>query len=747
MLACALSADFCFLILIVTGSLLGRAVPGSSVWAYFPIFAAEALLCCASSLCFWMLHQPGTPRGRDGFYPMLAVSCGITALCLFCEIFVFNYLSFVPFLKNISPESLTLSTASLQGDASFADGGILIGDNGGSVSFNRIGWTTCCFRIQAAKNQKICTVEVKIRDDNMAADEYRCGSYDFCIDSPRTTVLPVYSAGKLESVRFNFSSDCAGLLIQGITVDQPGFFFSWGRFLLLSLLGCGFFWFVRKKAWRISYDRSSGLHNSLIALLAVLLCFVSLALGKAASGEETSIPYPLQKAPGSYGCYVEQFDAFQKGQLNLDLQVDPKLKAMSNPYDHSARIAQDVSFSWDRSYYNGKYYSYFGVAPIFFVYYPYYFLFHALPTDARAAMILALWAIPFLLLLLRELALRTCKKINLPLFLLGMTAAVFSTMLFMLQISADFYYIAYLSELLFVCAFLFLVLRADRARGPGARALLLFFSGISYVLAVGSRPVAVFSIVLAAPVLFRSLLRGEGRLPHRLARLCAFGAPVLCGALALMEYNSLRFGSPFEFGTTYQLTIDNMSYNRVGILNIIPAVYHYFFQLPSLDPKFPFLHVIDRQFNYYASYKLHIVMLGMMSFPSLWWIFGMRGAPAYRERRDVRTLFWTAVLLSLGIAVLNYSVSGMDIRYVTDFSLYLSALSFLIILDRDQIFTAGRLSENMAAYRAFPYALSCASLVLTVLMGIAVIFSNERNTIYYSAPAFYANLERLCMFW
>lgn len=742
---CGISAFLCFAVLFLTGNFIGRAesTPDAFLRTGWPILFLEAALFCASVLCVWMLRQMGEFSGGREFYSLLKTSCGIVALCLFCEIFVFNYLSFVPIIKGMSAESLSLGGAKLENGASFSGGEIAIGDNGGSVTFDQIGRTTCCFRIQAEDNGNVCIVKAELRDQNMAADFYHCGTYDFCADSPRTTVLPVYSSGTLDSVRFTFDGSCAGLRIQGITVNQPDFFFSWGRFLLLSLLAVGIFCIIRKKAWKISYDRTSHFHNRLIVWLAVLLCFVSAGLCKAA-GTEEEISYPLRGAPEAYGCYIQQFDAFQKGQLNLDLSVDPKLRAMENPYDYSARVAQRVSFSWDRSYYQGKYYSYFGVTPLLTVYYPYYFLFHALPTDAQAGAVLALWAIPFFLLLLRELALRFCKKINLLLFLLGMAAAVFSSMLFMLQISADFYYIAYLSEILFLCAFLFLVFRSDRTERAGPRAFLLFFGGIAYVLAVGSRPVAVLSIALAAPVLLKDLFRGKDRVPPRLLRFGAFALPVLCGALALMEYNFLRFGSPFEFGTTYQLTVDNMSANRFSLLNLIPAVYHYFFQFPSLDPRFPFLHVVDRQFHYYSSYKLHIVMLGMMSFPSLWWLFGMRRSPVYRERSDARLFFWTVLLLSLGIAVLNYSVSGMDIRYVTDFSPLLSALALLVILD----YNRGRAGHSPAEeVCSLPYTLSCASLILTVLVGTAVIFSNERNTIYYTDPAFYANLERLCMFW
>ena len=39
-----------------------------------------------------------------------------------------------------------------------------------------------------------------------------------------------------------------------------------------------------------------------------------------------------------YGCYPQMFDAFQKGQLNIDTDYDLSiLEKLENPYDTAAR--------------------------------------------------------------------------------------------------------------------------------------------------------------------------------------------------------------------------------------------------------------------------------------------------------------------------------------------------------------------------------------------------------------------------
>ena len=43
------------------------------------------------------------------------------------------------------------------------------------------------------------------------------------------------------------------------------------------------------------------------------------------------IPYPLEGPVSDYSAHIQQFDAFQKGQICLDLPVDPRLATMENP--------------------------------------------------------------------------------------------------------------------------------------------------------------------------------------------------------------------------------------------------------------------------------------------------------------------------------------------------------------------------------------------------------------------------------
>ena len=92
-------------------------------------------------------------------------------------------------------------------------------------------------------------------------------------------------------------------------------------------------------------------------------------------------------------------------------------------------IVEGLLTLWDRALYEGKFYVYFGVAPVLLVYYPFYFLTGALPTDATLMGILSVAGVAFITLLFLELVRRFAPHAPFLLVLLGRGAS---------EISSDF---------------------------------------------------------------------------------------------------------------------------------------------------------------------------------------------------------------------------------------------------------------------------------------------------------------------
>jgi hypothetical protein len=139
--------------------------------------------------------------------------------------------------------------------------------------------------------------------------------------------------------------------------------------------------------------------------------------------------------------------------------------------------------------------------------------------------------------------------------------------------------------------FLFRWLTASRRR-----ALWSALSGLSFGLAIGSRP----HLGLAAACgLVLLVLLPDPSTPFlkRFARkdVLAFGLPVIACCLAIAAYNYARFDNPLEFGLRYQLADTPYQNIRLSIVNVVPGLYYLLLCPPDLVPEFPFFRLAWRQ--------------------------------------------------------------------------------------------------------------------------------------------------------
>ena len=141
------------------------------------------------------------------------------------------------------------------------------------------------------------------------------------------------------------------------------------------------------KLYKIRYNPQNRAQR-LWLCAAVLLCLVPVFCIFYSLPHE-NIVYPFAGLLENQNGYEQQFDAFLKGQLHLDFAPDARILALENPYDPTARAETGAWYPWDRALFEGKYYSYFGIAPLLTVYFPYYALTGALPAPQTVCFLLA----------------------------------------------------------------------------------------------------------------------------------------------------------------------------------------------------------------------------------------------------------------------------------------------------------------------------------------------------------------------
>lgn len=109
-------------------------------------------------------------------------------------------------------------------------------------------------------------------------------------------------------------------------------------------------------------DRKEFLMAILVIVATVLLCTLPMSLSPTWNGE----------IPGHRNQYEILAESILNGHINLDYgDMDPKLLEMENPYNPEQRKAMGVSYHWDHAFYNGQYYMYFGVVPVFLLFLPF----------------------------------------------------------------------------------------------------------------------------------------------------------------------------------------------------------------------------------------------------------------------------------------------------------------------------------------------------------------------------------------
>ena len=426
--------------------------------------------------------------------------------------------------------------------------------------------------------------------------------------------------------------------------------------------------------------------------ITIILCVATMFIYWLSYMGMHNVDYPMLNKVSDYDPYIQQFDAFKKGQLHLDWQVDEKLMALENPYDPEQR--KGVDFLWDRAYYDGKYYSYFGITPIVTVMYPFYLLSGILPAPLIMQLIyMLIFAIVFpkLLMMLFD---RYGKDVS-PVIkvLIGYTSYLSSLNLLFGRGRNPFYYIACTSAIAFITWFAYLFFKGIFEEEHKKRCIYFLFAGLMFALSFHARVNTAFTAVFfIVPVVIMKLIMGKRNIKEKLTELGFLGVFVVAGFIFSFSYNNARFDNPLEFGTNYQLTVGDVSKYKLDISEFDDAFKYYFEAEPLEDLKVGRMVFNDNKPENMDRYLYVSGYLGLYAIPFMMFslvavvIMAIKGKSiAYKI-----TLAST-VIGGFVMAWMNFCLGGVIFRYLADFSTEVSVCAALGMLF---LFEQGRFIEN-----------------------------------------------------
>jgi len=339
--------------------------------------------------------------------------------------------------------------------------------------------------------------------------------------------------------------------------------------------------------YELKFDEKSVTQNRIYFatnLLLVLLCLFTAYTA-----------YKFTAVADQYNYFMPK--AFLNGQFHLPIEPSQNLIAAKRPFDPNYRAENNVVYHWDNVFYKGRYYSYYGVVPVFILFLPYFLISdgNILPTSVGVFVFAAL-ACVFMMLLWREIVRKYMKNIPFFLFLAGGFTFVAVSGLFLISRRPMFYEVAEASALCFSVLGLVLLLKSiENKTNP----LILFFASLSFALAVGCRPTTIICSFFVPVLLWKNFIAER----KKLITIISVLVPYLAIGIPMSIYNYSRFGSFIDFGVMYSLSICNtMTYNDLNFIGkairLQSCLWQYIFEPLQYNSTFPFLDVRQERIHY-----------------------------------------------------------------------------------------------------------------------------------------------------
>ena len=368
----------------------------------------------------------------------------------------------------------------------------------------------------------------------------------------------------------------------------------------------------------------------------------------------------------SRNIYYQQFDAYVKGKLELDVPVDPGLLTLSNPYDPAQRAGLTVL--WDHAFYNGKYFCYYGHVPIYLVMLPIFWVTRYVPSNLFVLQLGTLFSIFAFLLAALQILKLFIKKTSKPLLVLALISMVFGSLL-LTNNTYEYGGIVYRIPYAYANGFLFLTIYLFIKGYQANRLRFLYFSfaGLSLVFIVLSRPLEMIYLLLFIPVIIKMIRTDFGNKKQMLIDYIPAISVVFIGAVIVCVMNYMRFGSILEFGEHYQLTVTDCRNNHLSLNGVLPTIYHYFIQAPKYEKDSGMLSYSYTN-ELFESHPYVTCSIGLLFIPiSVLMVL----IPFIFDKEDslsFRIFAIASPFVIFFVAFINYCFAGVCPRYLNDFA-------------------------------------------------------------------------------
>ena len=375
--------------------------------------------------------------------------------------------------------------------------------------------------------------------------------------------------------------------------------------------------------------------------------------------------------------YDLQANAFAKGQLELDVEPDPALLAFTDESLYEPENRTGIPVLWDATFYNGKYYLYWGPAPAL-VLTPLKFFYKEDLGDKLLSLLFLTGTLFFLNLIILDLWRKYFRHIPHWAVLAAVAFAGLVNPMPYVMVEGRIYEAAIIAAQFFLVGGFYFLLAAFHR--PSI--LQLALSSLFFALAIGSRTPLAPGIGLISIVVLIWAIRTQ--CPRMVSLLAAFALPLAIAALMYASYNYARFGSPTEFGFRYQLTSYNLYNDLDQTLSIAyapPNLYKTLLNPLERREAFPYIFptrwsgpewLTNYHPGFYLTFSESITGI-LVSTP--FFLFALLSL--FKKRQDLHWALLALALGTLGFFIILQTYFFIAMRYLLDMTPTLTLLTII----------------------------------------------------------------------
>ncbi len=596
-------------------------------------------------------------------------------------------------------------------------------------------------------------VIVKLTDDANTF-YFRAPDRTLYKDVEKSQYFNIVTSGASEHLFLKFFSEDEGAFsVKSISINEKRpFEFSFVRLILLFAILVALYIFRPSsflyKKRLVDYPQTK---TSLVIGIVAIQCMIFIIIGTLnpaflgyRSGENGGIEFvPLSLK--HHNQYDELAQAILDGKTYIDNNDIPQsLLDLKNPYDTNARSqAQLVSgdkYRWDVAFYDGHYYVYFGIVPLLLMYLPFRAVMDApFPSALGVILFACIFAIG-VFQLLSLLIQKYFKKVSLGTYLIVALSFINCCGAMFLVKRPDFYSVPIICSMAFIIWGIFFWLKGKDATKK--QNLYLTLGSLFCALSVGCRPQSVLMCAVALPIFWKFFFKDKHiTSPKGIKNLVSLAVPFIIVASGIMFYNYIRFDSPFDFGSGYNLTTNDVTKRGFEIGRTGLGLFTYLFQPPEFSAVFPFIKKVDINTSYMGRTIKELCFGGLITCtPVLWFTGALNKVKNTLKEKNVWLVTLTALAVGFATVIADTQAGGLLQRYFSDFGYIFCFVTAMVIFALYE-------ESNTKELHKFYTSLLYTSTILSAIYTFCLVFSVADVTIDVQRPDLFGGLKHLIEFW